>query len=203
MSQFNHAHLWDYLVEEVFDLLDKETRHFLMQCSVLDHFNDSLVTALTKRDDALSMIESLNRFGLFIYPLEGENNWFRFHNLFAEFLSHERKARIPQQEHELHLAAANAWLQQKVPHQALRHARLANNNDLVAEILLEFGWKMFNQGELATLEDAIDVLSADQLYSQPKLCMLQAWLAQSQHRYNDVGELIAKADAEMADRQSN
>ncbi len=105
ISQFNHAHLWDYLVEEVFDLLDKETRHFLMQCSVLDHFNDNLVTALTKRDDALSMIESLNRFGLFIYPLEGENNWFRFHNLFAEFLSHERKARIPQQEHDLHLAA--------------------------------------------------------------------------------------------------
>jgi LuxR family maltose regulon positive regulatory protein len=203
ISQFNHAHLWDYLVEEVFDLLDKETRHFLMQCSVLDHFNDNLVTALTKRDDALSMIESLNRFGLFIYPLEGENNWFRFHNLFAEFLSHERKARIPQQEHDLHLAAANAWLEQKVPHQALRHARLANNADLVASILLEFGWKMFNHGELTTLEDAIGVLSADQLYSQPKLCVLQAWLAQSQHRYNEVGELIAKAGEEMAARKVN
>lgn len=203
ISQFNHAHLWDYLVEEVFDLLDKETRHFLMQCSVLDHFNDNLVTALTKRDDALSMIESLNRFGLFIYPLEGENNWFRFHNLFAEFLSHERKARIPQQEHDLHLAAANAWLQQKVPHQALRHARLAKNADLVADILIQFGWKMFNQGELTTLEDAISVLSPQQLYTQPKLCVLQAWLAQSQHRYNEVGELIAKAGEEMAAREVN
>ncbi|MFC5080523.1 HTH-type transcriptional regulator MalT [Vibrio thalassae] len=200
ISQFNHAHLWDYLVEEVFDLLDKDTRKFLMQCSVLDHFNDSLVIALTNRDDALSMIESLNRFGLFIYPLEGENNWFRFHNLFAEFLSHERKARIPQQEHELHLAAAEAWLEQKVPHQALRHAQLANNRELVAKILNEFGWKMFNHGELSTLEEAIALLTEDQLYSQPKLCMLQAWLAQSQHRYNDVGELISKADQEMEAR---
>ncbi|MGT0149383.1 hypothetical protein ACT691_05620 [Vibrio metschnikovii] len=52
VAHFNHAHLWDYLVEEVFDLLDKETRHFLMRCSVLDHFNDSLVSALTQRDDA-------------------------------------------------------------------------------------------------------------------------------------------------------
>ncbi|MGF1777447.1 HTH-type transcriptional regulator MalT [Vibrio nomapromontoriensis] len=200
ISQFNHAHLWDYLIEEVFDLLDKDTRNFLMQCSVLDHFNDNLVTALTKRNDALSMIESLNRFGLFIYPLEGENNWFRFHNLFAEFLSHERKARIPQQELDLHLAAAQAWLDQSVPHQALRHARLAANSELVVTILNEFGWKMFNQGELATLEEAIQVLTDDQLYSHPRLCMLQAWLAQSQHRYNEVGELIAKSDKEMAAR---
>ncbi|MCL9777418.1 HTH-type transcriptional regulator MalT [Vibrio methylphosphonaticus] len=200
ISQFNHAHLWDYLIEEVFDLLDKDTRNFLMQCSVLDHFNDDLVTALTKRNDALSMIESLNRFGLFIYPLEGENNWFRFHNLFAEFLSHERKARIPQQELDLHLAAAQAWLEQSAPHQALRHARLAANSELVVTILNEFGWKMFNQGELETLEEAIKVLSDDQLYSHPRLCMLQAWLAQSQHRYNEVGELIAKSDEEMATR---
>ncbi|MCV5925631.1 hypothetical protein OFO11_27465, partial [Escherichia coli] len=101
VSQFNHAHLWDYLVEEVFDLLDHETRHFLMQVSVLDHFNDELVFALTQREDALGLIESLNRYGLFIYPLEGEHNWFRFHNLFGEFLSHERQARIPQQEKDL------------------------------------------------------------------------------------------------------
>ncbi|MFA0438321.1 transcriptional regulator MalT [Vibrio sp. 10N.286.49.C2] len=201
ISQFNHAHLWDYLIEEVFDLLDKDTRNFLMQCSVLDHFNDDLVTALTKRNDALSMIESLNRFGLFIYPLEGENNWFRFHNLFAEFLSHERKARIPQQELDLHLAAAKAWLEQSVPHQALRHARLAANSELTVTILNEFGWKMFNQGELATLEEAIQILTDDQLYSHPRLCMLQAWLAQSQHRYNEVGELIAKSDSEMALRK--
>lgn len=198
VSQFNHAHLWDYLVEEVFDLLDNETRQFLMQCSVLEHFNDSLVTALTKRDDALSMIESLNRFGLFIYPLEGEHNWYRFHNLFGEFLAHQRLARIPQQEHDLHREASLAWLEMSNPHQALRHAKIAQDTDLLATILSKHGWSMFNQGELEMLESSINLLSPTQLYSEPKLCMLQAWLAQSQHRYNDVGALLSKADEEMA-----
>ncbi|MGY3572234.1 HTH-type transcriptional regulator MalT [Vibrio paucivorans] len=197
VSQFNHAHLWDYLVEEVFDLLDQETRQFLLQCSILDHFNDSLVATLTKRDDALSMIESLNRFGLFIYPLEGEQNWYRFHNLFAEFLAHERMARIPQKEQELHYSAALAWLDLNTPHQALRHAQLANDTQLIANILTEFGWKMFNHGELDSLETAIHKLEPKQLYSEPKLCMLQAWLAQSQHRYDDVGDLLATADEQM------
>lgn len=200
VSQFNHSHLWDYLVEEVFDLLDKETRLFLMQCSVLDHFNDSLVMALTQRQDALGMIESLNRYGLFIYPLEGEQNWYRFHNLFAEFLAHERTARIPNQESNLHRAAARAWLEAKSPHQALRHAHMAQDGELMAGILKDYGWKMFNQGELHALDAAINQLTTDQLYNEPKLCMLQAWLAQSQHRYEEVGDLFSKADEEMQAR---
>ncbi|WP_394126686.1 HTH-type transcriptional regulator MalT [Vibrio hepatarius] len=197
-SEFNHAHLWDYLVEEVFDLLDQETRQFLLQCSVLDHFNDHLVSELTKREDALSMIESLNRFGLFIHPLEGEHNWYRFHNLFAEFLAHERIARIPQQETQLHQSAAKAWLKLSSPHQALRHAQEAKDSQLTADILTQYGWKMFNGGELQSLEKGINTLTPEQLYSEPKLCMLQAWLAQSQHRYNDVGDLLSKADEQMS-----
>lgn len=130
-----------------------------MQCSVLDHFDDALVSSLTGRDDALAMIESLNRFGLFISPLEGETNWYRFHNLFAEFLAHQRQARIPQQEQDLQRAAAKAWLEAAAPHQALRHAHLAQDTELLASILSQYGWKMFNQGELEVLEAAINQLS--------------------------------------------
>ncbi|MFW7526227.1 HTH-type transcriptional regulator MalT [Vibrio ostreicida] len=196
-SHLNHAHLWDYLVEEVFDLLDQDTRLFLLQCSVLDHFNDTLAGIITQREDALSRLESLNRYGLFIHPLEGEQNWFRFHNLFAEFLAHERSARIPQQEQDLQQSAAQAWLTLSSPHQALRHAQNANNRPLIAEILSQYGWRMFNSGGLQTVEQAINMLQPQQLYGEPKLCMLQAWLAQSQHRYNDVGDLLLKADQQM------
>ncbi len=58
---------------------------------MLENFNDQLVSALTEQIDTLDQIENLIRFGLFIYPLEGEQNWYRFHPLFAEFLTHERK----------------------------------------------------------------------------------------------------------------
>ena len=56
---------------------------------------------------------------------------------------------------------------------------------------------MFNQGELEVLEAAINLLTPTQLYSEPKLCLLQAWLAQSQHRYDDVGDMLIRADKEM------
>lgn len=200
LAPLNHAHLWDYLAEEVFELLDQETRHFLMQCSVLACFNDQLINHLTHRDDALNMIETLNRFGLFIYPLEGEHHWYRFHHLFAEFLSHERQARIPQQEQDLHYQAAHAWLKQNNPNQALYHAQKSNNGQLLATILNDYGWKMFNQGALCELESAIIQLNDDELFTRPKLSLLQAWLAQSQHRFEEVGELLSKAQQQHTQR---
>ncbi len=201
VSQFNHAHLWDYLVEEVFDLLDEDTKYFLMQCSVLETFNDSLVSAITGRDDSLGMIESLDRFGLFIYPLEGEQNWYRFHHLFGEFLSHQRKACIANEEVTIHCKAAKAWLQLGIPRQALYHARCAQNDALIAKILNEFGWGMFDHGELTILEEAINQLDKELLYNSMKLPLLQAWLLQSQHRYTYVEDMLTKSLSEIKQRK--
>lgn len=201
VSQFNHAHLWDYLIEEVFDLLDEDTKYFLMQCSVLETFNDSLVTDLTDREDSLGMIESLNRFGLFIYHLEGEQDWYRFHHLFGEFLAHQRKARIANEEVKLHQKAATAWLKLDIPYQALRHAQKAKDDVLIAKIITNSGWKMFNHGELTVLENAINQLDKDLLYSNMKLSLLRAWLSQSQHRYNKVEDMLTVSLAEMKSRK--
>lgn len=201
VSQFNHAHLWDYLVEEVFDILDEETKHFLMQCSVLETFNGALVSDLTKREDALGMIENLNRFGLFIYHLEGEQDWYRFHHLFGEFLSHQRQALIAQEEDELHRKASQAWLKLNIPYQALRHAQKAKDDNLIVKIITDFGWKMFNQGELIILEDAINQVDKDLLYSNMTLPLLKAWLSQSQHRYDRVDDMLSEARMEMEKRK--
>ncbi|MEH6531282.1 MAG: HTH-type transcriptional regulator MalT [Photobacterium frigidiphilum] len=200
MANFNRGHLWDYLAEEVFDQLDRETQQFLLQCSVLDIFNAELVSDLTGRSDALSMLESLNRFGLFLNTLEGADNWYRFHNLFAEFLRHQRYSQIPQQRTELHNNAAKAWLKQNRPQQALMHAMKSKNEDLTIEILTDYGWNMYHHGELKLLEDSISALSTEKLFSAPRLTLLRAWLAQSQHRYDDVGELIAESEEEMKQR---
>lgn len=200
VSNFSNGHLWEYLVEEVFDRLDTDTRHFLMQCSVLSTFNDTLIGALTDREDALSMLDFLNKYGLFIYPLEGEQNWFRFHHLFADFLTHERHTRIPQEENELHRKAAKAWLDLGIPYQAMCHARNAGDGELLSQIISEHGWQMFNHGGLRALERAINDLPKDKLYANMKLPLLRAWLAQSQHRYVAVEDMLAEAEHEIAKR---
>lgn len=41
------------------------------------------------------------------------------------------------------------------------------------------------------------MLDKEKLFSTPRLALLRLWLIQSQHRYNDVGELIAESETEM------
>ena len=200
VSNFGHAHLWEYLVEEVFDVLDEDTQLFLMQCSILDRFNDQLVAEVTQRDDALAMLEKLNKFGLFVYSLDNEKNWFRFHNLFSDFLAHERSARIPQQLQSLNHKAALAWLKHGSPSLALQYANKAQNQTLCTEIIIQKGWEMFNHGELKTMESTIAALPHELLYSNPKIPLLRAWLAQSQHNYNEVGSLLDEAEKELSER---
>ncbi|KJY75144.1 HTH-type transcriptional regulator MalT [Vibrio nigripulchritudo] len=197
LSDFNHTHLWDYLLEEVFELLDSETRQFLMQCSVFDTFNDVLASKVTGREDALGMIETLNRFGLFIYSLEGEQNWYRFHNLFGEFLSHERQTHLPAQDNKLHSSAAHAWLSLKNPDQALSHSLKSKDDDLIVDVLDKHGWAMFNKGELVLLDRALEYLPPEKRFSQPSLALLRAWLAQSQHQYDRVASLLAEAEQQL------
>ncbi|MDA9557704.1 HTH-type transcriptional regulator MalT [Vibrio sp.] len=193
----NQSHLWDYLAEEVFEQLSIDTRSLLMECSIFDHFNEHLVKQLTKRQDALTVIDTINRYGLFISSLEGENSWYRFHPLFADFLAHQRMTKMPGKELLLHSEAANAWLSLDAPHIALSHAKKANDSDLLADILNQYAWQLFNSGDLNVLNDAISLLSEEKLYSEPKLCMLQAWLAQSQHQYHLVGSLLDHAVNQM------
>ncbi|WP_261818012.1 HTH-type transcriptional regulator MalT [Vibrio gallicus] len=200
IDEFNHSHLWDYLAEEVFDHLDKDTQQFLMQCSVLDNFSDEHIADVTGRDDALSMLDNLNRFGLFLNTSSDEQHWFRFHNLFNDFLTHQRNTLLPQQESSLQIQAAKTWLKYNRPTKALVHAQKAKNSELCADILRDHGWAMFNNGELITLENTIAELSPEQLYQSAKLPILQAWLAQSQHRYDTVGDLLAEAKTELEKR---
>ncbi|MBA5761320.1 HTH-type transcriptional regulator MalT [Vibrio sp. 404] len=190
----NQAHLWDYLIEEVFTALDNDTQEFLLQCSVLERFNHTIAGVVTQRNDAQSKIESLQRYGLFIFPIPGVYNWFRFHSLFAEFLSHERDARLPHQHTELHQLAANAWLQQSNTHQALWHAKHARDEALTAHILCQHGWALFNSGDSASLQAALSTLSDETIFQQPTLCLLHAWLAQSQHRHQDVDKILWQSE---------
>ncbi|OLQ93232.1 transcriptional regulator MalT [Vibrio panuliri] len=193
--QVNQTHLWEYLVEEVFANVDSETQEFLLYCSILDKFNHTLAAMLTQRNDAQLVIENLQQFGVFIEPIRGQHNWFRFHSLFQAFLSDERKNRFIGLEAQLQQRAAQAWLAHANPEQALYHAEQTNDSNMTIEILQRSGWELFNRGSTERLKNALSSLNSTQIYQNATLCLLHAWLAQSQQRNEDVGLILLQADS--------
>lgn len=47
------------------------------------------------------------------------------------------------------------------------------------------------------LEECLNALPYEKLIQNPRLALLQAWLAQSQHRYSEVNTLLERAEHEM------
>ncbi len=195
------THLWDYLAEEVFEQLDEQSRIFLMQCSVFERFNYQLINLVTGQDNSLTLLNNFNRQGLFINTLDGNEQWYRFHNLFADFLTYQRLRLMPALEDELYERAVNAWLMMNHPAQALRCALLTKNTSLRLKVLLEHGRYLFNHGNIHLLDEALKTLAPDVLYRHPCLILIKAWLAQVQNKSLDIGQLLEQGMQEMAVRK--
>ncbi|HDL8471495.1 TPA: HTH-type transcriptional regulator MalT, partial [Yersinia enterocolitica] len=201
LAGLNASHLSDYLVDEVLDQVDSDARAFLLRCSVLRSMNDALIVRLTGEDNGQQRLEELERQGLFIHRMDDSGEWFCFHPLFATFLRQRCQWEMALELPELHHAAAEGWLALGYPAEAIHHALAAGDVGMLRDILLQHAWTLFNHSELALLEQCLVALPYSLLVQNPELALLQAWLAQSQHRYGEVNTLLERAESAMQERK--
>ncbi|SFN86786.1 HTH-type transcriptional regulator MalT [Xenorhabdus japonica] len=201
LSGINASHLADYLVDEVLNRVNQKTRNFLLHSSILRSMNDGLIVCLTGEDNGQQRLEDIERQGLFIQRMDDSGEWFCFHPLFASFLRQrcqwEMAAKLP----ELHRAAVKGWLMQGYPGEAIHHALAAGDTTLLRDILLQHAWELFNHSKLSLLEECMNALPYEQLLESPRLVLLQAWLAQSQHRYYEVNALLNQTEQSLKQKQ--
>lgn len=201
LAGLNASHLADYLVDEVLDHVDASARAFLLRCSVLRSMNDALIVRLTGEDNGQQRLEELERQGMFIHRMDDTGEWFNFHPLFASFLRQRCQWELALELPGLHRAAAEGWLALGYPAEAIHHALAANDISMLRDILLQHAWSLFHHSELALLEECLNALPYERLIQNPKLALLQAWLAQSQHRYIEVNTQLERAEQAMREQQ--
>ncbi|HNF93079.1 MAG TPA: hypothetical protein PLQ75_00395, partial [Anaerolineales bacterium] len=136
IQSFTGAHhfVLDYLLEEVLSKQPQEVQHFLLRTSILERLNGPLCEAVTGMPSQ-KMLEELERSNLFIVPLDGERNWYRYHHLFGDLLRQRSEQHIASNEvAELHLNAS-AWFEQNGDlADAFRHAMAAKDQNRAADI---------------------------------------------------------------------
>ena len=197
LSGINASHLSDYLVDEVLDSVDPATRLFLLKSSLLRSMNDALIVRVTGEDNGQMRLEEIERQGLFLQRMDDSGEWFSFHPLFGSFLRQRCQWELATELPEVHRAAAESWMAQGFPSEAIHHALAAGDANMLRDILLNHAWGLFNHSELTLLEESLRALPWESLLENPRLVLLQAWLMQSQHRYSEVNLLLARAEQEM------
>lgn len=197
LSGINASHLSDYLVDEVLNNVDLTTRHFLLKSALLRSMNDALITRVTGEENGQMRLEEIERQGLFLQRMDDSGEWFSYHPLFGSFLRQRCQWELATELPDLHRAAAESWMAQGFPTEAIHHALAAGDAEMLRDILLNHAWGLFNHSELTLLEESLSSLPWESLLENPRLVLLQAWLMQSQHRYSEVNTLLARAEQEM------
>jgi LuxR family maltose regulon positive regulatory protein len=130
-----HRFVLDYLAEEVLQRQPEHIRSFLLQTSVLDRFCVSLCNAVTAREDAKEILDTLERRNLFLIPLDDQRQWYRYHHLFAEVLQTHLLETHPEQVSILHQQASVWYERNGMRSDAIHHALAAKDFEGAAGLI--------------------------------------------------------------------
>jgi LuxR family maltose regulon positive regulatory protein len=171
-----HHYVLEYLTEEVVRRQPEPVQRFLMQTSILDGLCGPLCDAVTGESDGEAMLEHLRQRNLFIFPLDDEYRWYRYHHLFADLLGNLlRREGAQESVRELHLRASDWYAQNGWTAEAVDHALAAKDYYRTAQLIEDSSLDMVTRGELTVLLRWIEALPEDVAHSRPWLCVHQAW----------------------------
>ncbi len=191
----DHRHVVDYLTGEVLDVLDAETRTFLLETSILGVFDAAMCDAVLGRTDSVARLRALERENGFLVALDANREWYRYHHLFGELLQLELTRTRPDAPPRLHLRASTACLERGRIVDALEHAAAAGEPTLVASILDGEHRALLRAGRLGTLVSWCAWLPEDLLVELPAIPLAAALAvglggqdAHQRHRLTQIAE---------------
>jgi len=129
----------DYLAEQVLKAQTDSVRSFLLKTSILDRFSGDLANAVCDRTDSWEILRDVGKLNSLLVPLDNEQKWFRYHQLFAEYLQDLLRRTEGDKIEQLHQAASRWLLEHNFVAEAVKHARLAGNLDEAAHMIEAYG----------------------------------------------------------------
>jgi LuxR family maltose regulon positive regulatory protein len=193
----------EYLVNEVLARQPTAVRHFLLKSSILDQFCVPLCAAIMETESLdPTILQQLERTGLFIESLDGQNQWYRYHQLFRLLLRH----RLGETVHTGEVAAlhrrASVWLAANgFIEDAIDHALAAGDVKAAVSILSQHSHTLMNEERWLLLESLLNKFPASAVQEEAGLLVLLAWLNLAQWRLDRV-ELIRLRLAEHLETAS-
>ena len=169
----SHRHVLEYLADEVFGQQPKEIQDFLRKTSGLERLCPSLCDALTGRTDSRSILNHLEEANMFLLRQDETRQWYRYHQLFAEFLMTETDEGETQQQH---LKASQWYEENGFEEDAIRHSLIAKDYPATLRLFRAFADNVLSRGELSKIRAWLDELPDDLTRSHCDLAAYKAWI---------------------------
>jgi LuxR family maltose regulon positive regulatory protein len=167
----------EYFIAEVLNAQPQPLQHFLLQTSILSRLTGSLCDTVTGRQDCVTLLEVVERAGLFLEALEGAGQveqWYRYHTLFAEAMHREAQVRLGEEQLRVLAQSASHWYEQHgLLAEAVEAALSAQEFDRAA-LLIERIYKTESFYEMHTLLHWLGQVPETVLMQHPELSFYEA-----------------------------
>jgi LuxR family maltose regulon positive regulatory protein len=187
----------DYLTDEVLARQPEYVRSFLLRTSILDQVTASLCEAVTGRSDARAILEKLDRGNLFLFALDDQRRWYRYHHLFADVLRARLLDEQPDVAPGLHRKASDWFENNGERSEAIRHALAAGAFERAAELVELAIPDLRRTRTETTLRRWLEALPERVIEVRPVLAAALAGARMQTGEFAGVGELLTTAERSL------
>jgi serine/threonine-protein kinase PknK len=179
MTGRHHA-ISEFLVENVLDTLEPSMLDFLLATSITERISGDLATTLTGVPDGQAMLEQVEERDLFLRRIDEQ--WFRYHQLFLDFLRHRLGRDEPERVARLHRVASTWFAEHRLVREAVDHALAAGDDQRAVQLVENDGIYLVANSQMATLIGLVGKLPAAVVHSDPRVQLALGWANIVLHR---------------------
>jgi ATP/maltotriose-dependent transcriptional regulator MalT len=189
----SNRYVGDYLNEQVLVSLDEETLRFMLRTSIVDRVSGPLADELTDRGDSAELLVKLEQANVFLQPLDGRSEWYRYHSLLRELLQIELRRRWPAEERVLHSIASEWFGRAGDADRAVSHAIDAGDVEHAARLIAANYLYRIEWGRIATVEGWLRRLGDDVVESDGRLAVVKVWTMHFLGRHDEAAHALEAA----------
>ena len=202
LQQGSAAETLRYLALQEIDRLTPDDRQFLLRIGQLERINAELADLLTF-DLNLAMtgaekLADVQARGLFLFPIPGNDGWFRFHQVFRSMLLGLATELDTAEIETLHLKAAHWFNEHGRVEPAIGHALALKQPDLAVSFVLEHAQLALVQDRRLAILRWLARLPENVLESNADLLLIRACIYQPVGRYDLLIESVRRAEELLA-----
>ncbi len=188
------GHLATYLTDQIIAKLSPDIQDFLMRTSLCERFNAPLANALCQRQDSWEILRQLQALHALLVPLDDQQDWFRYHHLFADYLHDMLRRKRPELINTIHSTASQWFADNGYVSEAVRHARLAGDYNRCADLIQAAGgWELILFGGIGYLNTLLRNIPDRELSRFPRLLVAKAYLAVKHGQLVEARTLLESA----------
>ena len=205
ISQISGRHhaIADFLTENVLNALEPQMLRFLLTTSITTRTCGSLACALSGEPRGQAMLEEVEARDLFLRRSDQNGDWFRYENLFAEFLQRRLDRDHPELTTPLHRKASEWFADRNMLVEAVDHALAAGDTRRAVELVESDGLTLLEHSQHATLLGLVDKLPSAVVASSPRLQIVLARVNALLHHTDLSRAALERVDAALKTMQGS